>query len=351
MKATAAIPRCPRCHAGLGPHEAYCTDCGAPVAGEAGRVDVSVIPVAQGLGGTFGCQSCGAQVACEPGQRGYRCVWCDSSYVVESPAGKSAVPSPDYVLPFSVDERRAAEAFQRWLGTGLFRPGDLRRRARLGQVRGVYLPFWLFGCRTETTWSASIGEHYWATETYTTTDSKGRRVTRTRRVQRTEWFPLSGRYHRRYADVPVSAAAGLPQDQATAIGPFPLESKRPYRAGYLAGWMAEDPSTGRDAAWPTARDEVLGREGRGLAGHMPGDTHRELRHTTSYHEVTADLALLPVWIHPYRFGDKVHVFLVNGATGKAWGTAPVSWPRVAAAVLLGAAALASLIGLVAWLTR
>jgi hypothetical protein len=56
--------------------------------------------------------------------------------------------------------------------------------------------------------------------------------------------------------------------------------------------------------------------------------------------------LLPVWIMAYEYGGRPYRFLVNGQTGQADGTAPVSPWKIAALVLL-AAALVALLGLLA----
>ena len=44
--------------------------------------------------------------------------------------------------------------------------------------------------------------------------------------------------------------------------------------------------------------------------------------------------LLPVWIASYRYNNKVYNFMVNGETGRVQGEAPISWWKVALAVLI-----------------
>ena len=54
-----------------------------------------------------------------------------------------------------------------------------------------------------------------------------------------------------------------------------------------------------------------------------------------------------MYVLSYRYGDRVHRFLLNGQTGRAWGEKPLSVGRIAVLVLaslLGAGAVAALIG-------
>jgi hypothetical protein len=50
-------------------------------------------------------------------------------------------------------------------------------------------------------------------------------------------------------------------------------------------------------------------------------------------------ALLPVWILAYRYRDRVFRFLINGQNGRCTGTAPTSYKKIAAVIVLSIAAL------------
>ena len=90
-------------------------------------------------------------------------------------------------------------------------------------------------------------------------------------------------------------------------------------------------------------------EGRLLHQFMPGDSHLDLRHTTTLHDESVDLALLPVWIFAIRYDEQKPPIriLVNGQTGKVGGRIPTSWTRVLkiAAAVLGILSLSVLIAL------
>ena len=54
--------------------------------------------------------------------------------------------------------------------------------------------------------------------------------------------------------------------------------------------------------------------------------------------------LLPLWIAAYRYRDKTYRFIINGRSGRVYGERPYSAIKIIAAVLLGAVAMALLLG-------
>jgi len=284
----------------------------------------------------FRCKNCGAEVGAAVEQRSFVCPFCDSTYVVEFAQNETGRQPPEFVIGFAVTPEQAHERFQQWLKQNAwFRPGDLKAATIAGKLKGVYLPFWGFTMLARSHWRATIGEYWYRTETYTTRDSKGNMVVRTRQVRETEWWPLDGRHHRYYAGFLVSGSRGLPQADAERIKPFNLPALKRYRPYFLAGWMAEEVSIARDNALTICQREFQRDEEANVATFLPGDTHRDLAVSTEFSDVNSDLCLLPVYILSYRYRDKLFRFLVNGQTGKFDGDKPVSWQRILAAALGG----------------
>jgi hypothetical protein len=282
------------------------------------------------------CQTCGAEVAMEPDQRSYVCPFCDSTYVVEFSPEQTGRQPPEFVIGFAVTPEQAHEAFKKWLGdNSWFRPGDLATASIADKMKGIYLPFWAFTMLAQSQWRAQIGEHWYRTETYTETDSKGHTVTKTRQVQETEWWPLAGRHHRYYSGYLVSGSKGLAQDQSLRIQPFQLPALKRYEPYFLAGWLAEEYSVDRDQALVLCQDEFRRQEQRNIGTFLPGDTHSGLAVETRFSSVTSDLCLLPIYILSYRYKDKLYRFLLNGQTGKLAGDKPVSSTRIGVAVGVG----------------
>jgi hypothetical protein len=331
-----------RCGSCGGPAEAgssHCPACGAALAGGEAPGETAASPLTAG----FACKSCGATVACEPGRGSYACAFCGSTYVVELPGEGLARLVPEFVLPFRIDREEAGRIFARWSRGDFFTPGDVRAASRVDRLQGVYLPFWTFSMRAESTWEADIGEHWWETVSETVTDSQGKKTTRTRQVRHTEWHPLRGRHHSFHAHHLTSGSTGLPQGEAEGVFPFELIEMRRYRPHLLAGWLAEAFSVPREDALAACQQAFTEEEGRRIAEFLPGDTHKGLEWTTTFSEVADDLLLLPFWIGAYTYKGKVYRFVLNGQTGRATGTRPMSPWKIAAVLLVVLALLAVLV--------
>ncbi len=331
-----AAPRgepCEACGCPVEPLDRFCPACGAPrAAAEAPPTQEADVPTQK----FFRCENCSSEVATDPDQRSYVCPFCDSTYVAEFSPDNAERQRPEFVIGFGVTPEQAQEKFRQWIrSNNWFRPGDLKTAQVAEKLKGVYLPFWAFSMLAESSWNATIGEYWYRTETYTTTDSKGKTVTRTRRVRETEWWPLSGRHHRYYSGYLVSGSRGLSQQDADRMKPFQLPAMKRYEPYFLAGWLCEEYSVERDEALEVCRQEFRGREQRNVAGFLPGDTHRGLRMDTRFSNVNSDLCLMPIYLLSYKYKDKLFRFLVNGQTGKVAGDKPLSWIRVTVAVVGG----------------
>ena len=268
-------------------------------------------------------------------------------------AGQTAAAAePEFVIGFAITHARAVDIFKTWLTDNQwFRPGDLEQQSIIDRAVGVYLPFWSFTCRIDNEWSAQIGEHWYRTETYTTRDAKGRRVTRTRRVQETEWWPLAGRRHRYASGYYVSASVGLHQEEAEAIQPFDLPAMVRYDAGLLAGWAAENPQVDAGAAWGTFQQAMIDQERSLTTGFLPGDANAQLKVQCHFSGVAKDLLLLPVHVLSYQYRGKLYRFLINGQTGRCVGRKPVSRAKVSIAVVTVVVVLGLLLFALAATTR
>lgn len=318
---------CSACGAPVDEGDRFCNACGsaqeAPPPQEAGD--------SQALPRVFHCQSCGADVQVDPNQRSYVCPFCESTYVMELPAGANR-QRPEFVIGFAVTPEQAAAKYNEWIrSNGWFRPGDLPTARIEERLRGVYVPFWSFSTLARSRWSASIGEYWYRTETYTTIEN-GKTVTRTRRVQETEWWPLSGRHHRYYSGYLVSGSKGLPQGAAEGVKPFQLAALKRYEPYFLAGWLAEEYSIEREQAERICRQEFERWATNHVGAFLPGDTHRNLAVETEFSETNSDLILLPVYLLTYRYQQRLYRFLINGQTGKVSGEKPLSWKRISGAI-------------------
>jgi hypothetical protein len=281
------------------------------------------------------CTTCGADVVVQAGLRTTECPYCGSPHVVERPPHEDR-PDPTFVVAFTVDHAAAQGIVKRWIGNrGPFVQAGIKHAVVEG-TRGVYVPSYLYGARAHARYSASIGENYTVTVTYTTTDSKGNTVVRTRTEVRTEWRSLSGVYDANVMDVLVTASRGLGNAELEAVEPFDLRLLQCYTPDLLAGWIAEEASIAPEDCVKMAQGETRAGIERELQGFMPGDSSTSLQTKISLRDEVAHLALLPVWIFVLRYAedkDPIRI-LINGQSGKVAGNVPFSAVRIALAVIL-----------------
>lgn len=290
------------------------------------------------------CQSCGSTLLAHADLLATICPYCASPSVLQRPPAPNR-PIPTFTIGFALDQQQAVKLVKRWIGSSHWFARSDFKRAAPDLTRGVYLPAYLYSALAESTYSASIGENYTETETYRTTDSNGKRVTRTRTVTKTEWRPLNGNHACYVLDVIVTASQGVSNAALEAIEPFDLRGLRRYSAQLVSGWLAEEPSRDQSTCFDLAHSETKAKVGKRLKGFMPGDSHRNLQFHTELARETIDLALLPVWCFAVRYDETLPPvqILVNGQTGRVGGQVPVSKLKVSIVVV---AVIGLLIGIV-----
>lgn len=279
------------------------------------------------------CRSCGASLELGDAQRTATCLFCASPNVVERPATGDR-PEPRFVMAFVVTRAAAQDVVARWARRGnLFRDAGLAK-VDIAEIRGAYVPAWLYSALGEADWDASIGENY--TETVTErVYVNGKWETRTKTVTKTEWHALSGRWTGYVDDVLVTASRGITNDELERLEPFDVGALRRYTPALISGWPAEDPTLDREASRELARGEAAAALQRQVAAFMPGDAHtlRGVRSRAS--QESLDLVLVPIWIVAVRHRPDAPPLrvLVNGLSGKLVGRKPLVWWKVAIAVL------------------
>jgi hypothetical protein len=289
------------------------------------------------------CSGCGA-VLDFGAERTRTCPYCLAPAVLERPPSPDR-PNPAFALGFTVEREAARRAVRSWARSrSIFTHGGLQRAAT-DDVRGVYLPAYVYSALARASFSAMIGENYTETETYTDTDSDGKSVTRTRTVTRTEHRPLEGEHVSYVTDVLVTASRTVGNDELQAVEPFDLRALRRYTPALVAGWITEEPSRTTDECWALARKEATEETGARIARFMPGDSYSDLRFATSIDRESLDLMLVPLWVFALKYApDKAaaRVF-VNGQTLAVAGHAPKSTVRIVIAVVLALAVVGGIV--------
>lgn len=294
---------------------------------------------------SFTCRNCGATTNVAA-SRSIRCPFCGSEHVVARP-DDPLTATPEAILPFVIEEPKAQEVYQGWLGTGFFRPGDLTRAATDHKMRAVFLPMWECRARARSRWTATAGYDREEREEFTETEG-GQQVTKTRTRTETDWRPARGEHEGSYPRQLISASKGLSQDWVQRLGDYEFGQVQSYRPDFLLGRESEEAALDRTSALQVAKGQVEEKERAACAALVPGNRHKDLRVETTVSDQDARLLFLPVWMASFQYGGKLYRCVVNGQTGKIGGEAPVSagkvWLVVGAVV-----AVIAVIALLVWL--
>ena len=160
----------------------------------------------------------------------------------------------------------------------------------------------------------------------------GRTYTETRTV--TDWYPVFGTKEQYTDDHLVPASKKVDKKMFGELAPFSTKMMTHYEPAYLAGLSAERYDVGPSDAFRTVSRRAESAMERRILSSLGYDTYRGMSYRHRYRRVTFKEILLPVWRSSYDYHGKSFSYLVNGETGRTSGRYPVSFLKVAIAVLL-----------------
>lgn len=296
--------RCERCREHLDEDDLFCPNCGHEAPGEehtpAGRMTVHA----------FDCAGCGASLTWEHEIQGLRCAFCGQAKLEEKAVLQ--IPPPRLIVPFRINQEQAVALYRAWLGRGTFRPGDLTRESKVTEMRGVYLPYWLFSIDCHAYWTAD-SNHV----------PPGARA---------DWAPHFGEHAARYASQLVPASGVLTATQLWKVDGWDLTQAVPYAPEALRDHPAEAFAVPRKRARLAAVQGFENLLRQDCEKKVPGTYRRNLRINPLFTGAHASPALMPLWIMAYEYRGRTYRFLINGQSGEVKGSAPTSPWKVLALI-------------------
>lgn len=278
------------------------------------------------------CNNCGAEMTKPKGSIVAKCPYCTSTSIDES---SSDVVMPDYLIPFKVDEDSAFSKFRNWISGKFFAPNDLKHNLREKDMTGNYLPFWTYDTDAEASYSGERGTYYYVTREVTV---NGKRETKQERKIR--WKYTAGDVSNFYDDILICASSESIRKLVDNIDDsFDLGQLIPYDSSYLANYLAEKYTVNLKDGWNIAENIIENDLRRRCKCDIGGDEQRLNYMDTEYNNITFKHIFLPIWISSYEYKDKIYHFAINGQNGQIDGKYPLSFPKVASAVILAAGVL------------
>ncbi len=258
----------------------------------------------------YSCPSCGAELICDASTAATSCPYCGNPTVV--PGQFAGTLKPDFVLPFKLSKDDAIKALkQHYKGKALL-PKTFSSENHLKELKGVYVPFWMFDGEAEgrAQFVAAISH------THTMGDYE---------ITETDHYDVRRAGSVSFEKIPVDASSKMPDDYMDSIEPYDYADLKPFSIAYLPGFLADKYDVSIEASRERADKRCEASVLAALENSVKGYTScvRESGEAT-VQRGKVHYALLPVWLLSTKWHGKSYLFAMNGQTGKLVGDLPVS---------------------------
>lgn len=266
----------------------------------------------------YTCQSCGANLIVDEHTTATTCCYCGSSALIQQRL--EGVLTPAGVIPFKINREQAKERFRKWICGGLFTPGVFKKTATLENIKGIYVPFWLYD--------------------YDARSDAEARCTKVRKERKgnveythTDHFRVVRDVETDYWKIPADASERMPDEIMDAMEPYNYTEMQQFAMPYLSGYESE--KYNYESNDSHVADRVEDRVKTYIFQDMKSTIHgystvNFIRNNITLKRKKAIYTLLPVWMITYRYNGENRIFAINGQTGKQVGTLPNSMKKVCA---------------------
>ena len=258
----------------------------------------------------YNCPSCGAELVFDATTAASSCPYCGNPNVV--PAQFTGLLRPDYILPFKVSKEEALKSLKEYYHGKPLLPKRFADLNHLEEIKGVYVPFWLFDGR-------AVGDmSYRATRVHSM--QHGNEL-----ITTTEYYDVRRAGSVAFTRIPADGSRKMPDELMDSIEPFDFSELKPFSTAYMPGFMADIYDVDDRESFERAKtrssstaEHIFDSSVSGYSSVTPtGRKMQVVRDRTAY-------ALLPVWMLSTRWNGKNFIFAMNGQTGRFVGDLPVS---------------------------
>ena len=256
------------------------------------------------------CQGCGAELMTEETTTATECPYCGSAMVL--PERIDGAVKPELVIPFTVTKEQAQQQFVRYFkGKKLLPNVFLNTRNRIAEMRKIYVPYWLFDCRTGGS---------------TVYDAQKKYIRREGdcEVTYTEHYIVTRAGVMDFAHIPVDGSVKLDNKITESLEPYDLSAAVPFVPAVLAGAISDHADVESTDCEERIRQRVENSMEQMLRSTVTSYTSVALR-KKEYHTEEAKVTpvLMPVWLLTTEKEGITYTFAINGQTGKLTCDVPV----------------------------
>ena len=246
----------------------------------------------------YNCTSCGAELICDETTAATQCPYCGNNTVI--PGQFAGTLKPDCVIPFKYEKQDAVKALKGYYKGKTLLPGSFNNSNHLEEIKGVYVPFWLYSGDVE-----AQGRY----------EAKKDQVFRQGEYQitRSEHYAVEREGTISFSRIPVDASTKMPDDLMDSIEPFDYRTITEFSLSYMPGFLANKYDVSQKECGKHAGERARRTAEDALRGTVQGYTSV----STSAHKETicnekTEYAVLPVWLLSTKWEGQNFLFAMNG---------------------------------------
>ena len=257
----------------------------------------------------YTCNTCGGEIVGDETIGATECPFCGNPVVMTGQFAGAL--KPDLVIPFKLDKKAAMEALKKHYSGKKLLPKVFRDENRIKEVKGLYVPFWLFDA------DADAFARYKATKTRVWSDSRYN-------YTETSFFQVVRAGTLGFENVPVDGSTKMDDTLMESIEPFNLSEAVDFQTAYLAGYLADKYDVDADTSIARANERIKRTTEDAFRDTVHGyTTVTPVSTNISLQQSKAKYALCPVWVLNSQWKGKKYTFAMNGQTGKLVGDLPM----------------------------
>ncbi len=257
----------------------------------------------------FTCTSCGAEVVSNGDTVATECMYCGNPVVMAE--NISGMVTPDMVIPFKIDKKKAEEMLTNFYKGKPLLPDAFTKNNRVSKISGVYVPFWLFSCTGSG--SATFGAtkvRRWSDGDYNYT--------------KTEYYEVYRSGQLGFSSIPVDASTKMDDNYMDGIEPYNYSDCVDFSPMYMAGYFADKFDVSVEESSERANYRVINSTEQAFRETVKGYTTVNKKNSfVQMHGDDIRYALLPVWMLNTKYEGKMYQFAINGQTGQVAGELPI----------------------------
>lgn len=261
----------------------------------------------------YNCPSCGAQIICDATTAASSCPYCDNPTIVPGRFGGTL--RPDLIIPFKLDKQAAVAALKKHYRHKIFLPGAFSGSNHIEEMKGIYVPFWLFDA------DADADCLFRGTRSFTVTEGDYR-------VTTTEHYDIHRAGSVRFERIPADGSTKMPDDYMDSVEPYDYSGLTDFSTAYLPGYLADkydvSAADNADRVELRCRNSVIDVMRGDVSGYETVTLKKDL---IDVHRDRVSYALMPVWTLRTKWQGREYLFMMNGQTGKMVGDLPRSNAR------------------------